>query len=231
MNASGFIAIAIDGGAASGKSTTARALAERLNLLHVDTGAHYRAVTAALLEAGVGPDEPEAVEAALAKASLETRVEGKSARVVLNGQPPDQARLRSAAVNRAVSAFAALPKVRAFLREYQRAQMDVARERGFAGLVMEGRDIGTVILPDAPYRFFLQADPETRAERRRREGQDDAVASRDQSDSSRATAPLARAPGAVVVDTARLDPEATVAFILEHIERHGCAGHEAGGGP
>ncbi len=194
----------MDGGAASGKSSLARALAERFRFLHVDTGSHYRAVTLALRQAGVSPEDPAAVAAALARLSLGTHVEGRAVRIALAGRVPDPAALRSPEVNAAVSRFAALPAVRRFLFDYQRGQAAVARTQGFAGLVMEGRDIGSVIFPDAPLRLFLTADPATRAGRRAAEGQADAVAERDRLDSARATAPLTCPPGATVIDSSHL---------------------------
>lgn len=199
-----FLIVAVDGGAASGKSSLASALAERFNFLHVDTGSHYRAVTLALREAGVSPDDAPTLTAALARLPLDTLIENRSARIVLNGRAPAAAELRSDEVNANVSRFAASPAVRRFLFDYQRRQADLARARGFAGLVMEGRDITTVIFPDADVRIFLTADPATRARRRAAEGQSDAVAERDRLDSTRAAAPLTCPPGATVLDSSRL---------------------------
>ena len=107
-------------------------------------------------------------------------------------------------MNDAVSHFAAIPEVRAALLGYQRGQADAARRGGFRGLVMEGRDIGSVIFPDADFRFFLHAEPAERERRRAREGQQDRVAERDRIDSSRKAAPLSRPEGAISIDTTRL---------------------------
>jgi cytidylate kinase len=208
----------VDGGAASGKSSLARALAQRFNFLHVDTGAHYRAVTLALRQAGVAPENAAAVDAALARLPLDTRVDGQAARIALAGQVPEAAALRGEEVNASVSRFAALPAVRRFLFEYQRSQAQVARARGFAGLVMEGRDIGSVIFPDANLRLFLTADADTRARRRAAEGQADAVAERDRLDSARATAPLTCPPGAMVIDSSHLNLDEVVARATELVE-------------
>jgi cytidylate kinase len=205
-----FIIVAIDGGAAAGKSSAARALSERFHLLHADTGSYYRAVTAGMLRHGVKPGDVPAVKAALAELHLGTRVEGRSARMELAGKPPG-AEIRSAAVNEAVSHFAAIPELRAALLDYQRGQADAARSHGFRGLVMEGRDIGSVIFPDADYRFFLQADPAERARRRASEGQLDSVTERDRIDSSRKTAPLTCSDGAISLDTTHL----TLAQVVE----------------
>jgi cytidylate kinase len=198
-----FIIVAIDGGAASGKSSTARALSERFNLLHADTGSYYRAVTAELLRRGASPADIDSVKAALADLRLGTRIEGRTALIEVSGRTPSD-EIRSQEVNDAVSHFAAIPELRGALLAYQRGQADAARRGGFRGLVMEGRDIGSVIFPDADFRFFLSADPAERELRREKQGQKDRVAERDRIDSTRKTAPLARPEGAISIDTTRL---------------------------
>ena len=203
MPASSFIIVAIDGGAASGKSSSSRALSEQFNLLHVDTGSFYRAITAELIRQGVAAADHVAVKAALAGLPLGTRVEGRSARMEIAGRVAGD-EIRSREVNEQVSHFAAIPEVRTALLAYQRGQAGVARTRGFKGLVMEGRDIGSVIFPHADFRFFLQADPTERARRRANEGQQDSIAERDRQDSSRKTAPLAVPAGALSIDTTHL---------------------------
>jgi len=204
MPPSSFLIVAIDGGAASGKSSTARALSERFNFLHVDTGSFYRAITAELLRHGVRTDDPLAAGGTTAGLSLGTRIHGRRALMEIDGRIVPEAEIRSPEVNAAVSHFAAVPGVRAALLAYQRDQADVARQAGFRGLVMEGRDIGSVIFPDADFRFFLHADPAERARRRAREGQQDSIAERDRLDSSRKTAPLACPPGAIDIDSTHL---------------------------
>jgi len=205
-----FIIVAIDGGAASGKSSTARALSERFNLLHSDTGSYYRAVTAEMLRRGAAPEDLRSVKAALADLKLETKIEGRSARIEISGRLPGD-EIRSREVNDTVSHFAAIPELRSALLSYQRGQAEAARSGGYAGLVMEGRDIGTVIFPDADFRFFLHADPAERERRRVKQGQVDKVAERDRIDSSRKTAPLSLAQGAVSIDTTLL----TIAEVAE----------------
>ena len=205
-SASPFIIVAIDGGAASGKSTTSRILSERFNLLHADTGSYYRAVTAEMLRLGVSPGDAGAVREALGRMRFGTRIAGRSAEIEIGGRAPGD-EIRSREVNGAVSHFAALPEVRAALLGYQRGQADAARAGGFRGLVMEGRDIGSVIFPGADFRFFLLADPAERERRRQREGLVDRVAERDRIDSSRKTAPLAVPEGAVAIDTTRMTVE------------------------
>ena len=203
MPASSFIIVAIDGGAASGKSSSSRALSEQFNLLHVDTGSFYRAITAELIRQGVAAADHVAVKGALAGLPLGTRVEGRSARMEIAGRVAGD-EIRSREVNEQVSHFAAIPEVRTALLAYQRGLAGVARTRGFKGLVMEGRDIGSVIFPHADFRFFLQADPTERARRRANEGQQDSIAERDRLDSSRKTAPLAVPAGALSIDTTHL---------------------------
>jgi len=195
-----FVIVAIDGGAASGKSSSARALSERFNLLHADTGSYYRAVTAELLRRGVIPGDVPAIQEALASAHLGTRVTGRSGRIEIDGRTPGD-EIRSAEVNAAVSHFAAVPELRTALLAYQRGQAGVARSRGFRGIAMEGRDIGSVIFPEADFRFFLIADPTERVRRRAKEGQQDSIAERDRIDSSRKTAPLSCPDGAISIDT------------------------------
>jgi len=212
-----FPVIAIDGGAASGKSSTARALAKDLHLMHVDTGSHYRAVTCALLRAGVSADDKDAVAHTLKTLRLDSQVEGLSSRIALDGEVIAQDDLRSPEVNASVAKFAAVPAVRDFLKEYQRGQRALAHEKGFAGLIMEGRDIGSVIFPHAPLRFFLEADATVRAARRAAEGQSDAVAERDRQDSGRKTAPLTCPAGAERVDNSALTLDEVVAHLKAKI--------------
>ena len=213
---SSFQIIAIDGGAAVGKSSTSKALAERLDLMHVDTGAHYRTLTFALLAKGVSPEDDLA--AALERVRLETRLDGRSAQLSVDGNVPDDAEIRSPEVNAAVSRFAAVPAVRQTLFDYQRGLADVAREAGFAGLIMEGRDIGSVILPDADHRFFLEADAATRAARRAKEGQTDSIADRDKMDTTRKNAPLICPEGVTRVDTGPRTLEEVIEHIIQRIK-------------
>ena len=220
MDTRPFLIVAIDGGAASGKSSTARALSARFHLLHVDTGSFYRAVTAVLLRRGIGATDAARIEAEVAGLRLSTHIAGRSAEMEINGEMIPDAEIRGAAVNGAVSHVAALPAVRAALLAYQRGQEGVARAGGFRGLVMEGRDIGSVIFPSAPCRFFLHADPAERARRRAQEGGQDAIAVRDQLDSSRKAAPLACPEGAVAVDTTHHNLEEVVALLSRPIAEH-----------
>jgi len=190
--------IAIDGPAGAGKSTVARALAARLGLEYLDTGAMYRGVTFAALRRGIDPDEVEPV----AHLAIDLELEVIDTTVMVDG---DDATLeiRGPEVTRAVSTVAANPLVRTELR---RRQVQWAQERG--GGVIEGRDIGTVVFPDAELKLYLTASPEVRAGRRHKEVSDlkyeevaASIAERDARDQGRDVNPLVEAPDAVIIDT------------------------------
>ena len=202
--------IAIDGPAGAGKSTIGRALARRLGLEYLDTGAMYRAVTAAALRRGVALDDLDAVGQLARGLDVEVGERG----VFADGHDVTT-EIRGAEVTGAVSRVAANSAVRAELRARQRAW---AEQRG--GGVIEGRDIGTVVFPDAVLKMYLTASPRVRAERRVAEAGGDvdeieaSIATRDQYDSTRADSPLREADGAVLVDTTGLDIDAVLAHIL-----------------
>jgi cytidylate kinase len=217
MTESSFIIVTLDGGAATGKSSTARALSERLGLMHVDTGAYYRTLTHALLQAGASPSKDENISTFLETLSIDTHLHKNNAQLTINNCTPDEAAIRSPEVNAAVSLFATRPELREFLFEYQRDQARIAREKDFDGLIMEGRDIGSVIFPNADFRFFLHADAETRAARRAKEGITDSITQRDKIDSSRKNAPLVCPEGAIKIDTGPHSLEGVVNLICEHI--------------
>jgi len=217
MSSGKFLIIAVDGGAAAGKSSTSRGLSERFNFMHVDTGSFYRATTLKLLENGIEPISDEAIVNGLSRLELGTSISERSASITINGWTPDQS-IRSQLVNENVSRYAALPELRAFLLDYQRSLADVARERAFDGLIMEGRDIGSVIFPDADLRLFLYADPEKRAQRRAKEGIVDSIEKRDRMDSSRKTAPLQKPNGATLIDSSELTLEEVIEKISAMIE-------------
>ena len=205
--------IAIDGPAGSGKSTIAAALAARLGLEVLDTGAMYRAVTYAVLAAGVDPvAEAEASDIAVAAA-----VEMRDGTVRVNGTDATSA-IRGPEVSAAVSIVAAYPVVRSRLRDLQRQWM-----KDHGGGVVEGRDIGTVVFPDAELKVFLVADPTVRAQRRAGDGHLDAVqaaaniSERDRLDSSRSDSPLAAADDSVVVDTSLLSVDEVLDEVLAHL--------------
>jgi len=207
-------AIAIDGPAASGKSTLARELSERLGLVMVNSGAMYRAVTWEVLREGVDPADRESVVAALERMVLDCGIEGRSSTIRINGVDPGE-ELRCEAVNRAVSRVSAVPEVRERLVALQRAYLDRAN------VVMEGRDIGTVVFPDTPYKIYMDADSAVREQRRVEMGEVDAVAERDREDSRRETAPLKVAEGAALLDTSGHTIESGVAAALDILRQQG----------
>ena len=199
----------MDGGAASGTSYSSKIFEERFNLLHVDTGSFYRHISSELLRRNVLYTDHAALIAALAGLKFTTRLNGRSAQMLIDGQPAGD-EIRGQNINECVSHYAAVPEVRTALLHYQRGQVDVARQHGFRGLVMEGRDIGSVIFPNADFRFFLHADPVERAKRRAAEGRQDSIAERDRLDSSRKTSPLVVPAGAIDIDSTFLNLEQVV---------------------
>lgn len=210
MASSAPIIVAIDGGAASGKSSSSKILAEKFNLLHVDTGSFYRQITRELLRQNVASTDQAALETALSSLKLSTQLNGRSAQMLINGHAAGD-EIRSPQVNENVSHYAAIPAVRHLLLDYQRGQIEVAKAHAFRGLIMEGRDIGSVIFPEADFRFFLHADPAERAKRRAAQGQQDSIAERDRIDSSRTTSPLTCPKGANDIDSTYLTLDEVVA--------------------
>lgn len=196
-------AVAIDGPAASGKSTIAQHLATQLGLVMINTGAMYRAVTWQILDQNIDPQNSSAVLAALDQMVIAGGVENGLSTITINGRSLHD-ELRSEAVNEAVSIVASLPEVRELLVEIQRQYLNQF------DLVMEGRDIGSVVFPDTPYKLYIDASEEVRAARRSRDGEADAVAARDARDSQRKTSPLKIADGAIVIDSSELTIEETV---------------------
>ncbi len=218
MSSGKFLIIAVDGGAASGKSTTSRAVAERCNLLHVDSGTHYRALTLLFLKLSGKPSGNDSITDFLYQIKFDTTLSGRSALIKTNGIIPRDKDLRGPDVNAMVSHLAAMPKLRQLLNEYQRSLPDFAQAHGFGGIIMEGRDIGTIIFPQADFKFFLYADEKTRMKRRADEGIQDSIAKRDKIDSSRKIAPLACAQDAKSIDNSNLTPDEVVDKICAIIE-------------
>ena len=215
--------VAIDGPAGAGKSTVAKRLARALGVPFVDTGAMYRAAALDLLDRGVDPDDRAAVVAALPGLRLELVPAGSKAEIRLNGEPVGD-RIRTAEITAATSRAAQHPELRARLVALQRAFV-----AGHGG-VMEGRDIGTVVVPDTPHKFFLEASATTRAERRHRQLAGDGresdlaeiarqIAERDERDSTRAASPLAAAPDAIRISSDELDVDGVVERLRFEIER------------
>ena len=213
-------AIALDGPAGAGKSTIARRIASRLGILYLDTGAMYRAIGLKALISHVPMTDPSAMAHMLENTELDIRFVDGQQQVWLDGSDVTQD-IRTPAVSRAASDVSALPVVRLRLVEIQR---QIAHRQA---LIMDGRDIGTYVLPDAPYKFFLTASLDERAGRRLRElhSRDDQTATftdvrneiawRDQQDSGRAFAPLRQAEDAILIDTTNLTIEEVVEVILQ----------------
>lgn len=220
--------IALDGPSGSGKSTVARALARTLGWRYLDTGATYRAATLAVLRAGADLADDTAIAATVAGARIAISTDPDLPGTTLDGEDVS-AVIRGPEVTAAVSAVSAVPEVRTQLVALQRALA------GDKGAVLEGRDIGTAVFPEAPVKVFLDASPEVRASRRAgdtdtgvaAEGSDVLakvaadLARRDRLDSSRATSPLQAADDAVVLDSSALDPDAVVARVLEMVAAAG----------
>lgn len=203
-------AIAIDGPAASGKSTVAKLIAKELGYTFINTGAMYRAITWYLNKQGVPTSDVEQIKQLLPKMPLEFGKDGAVSTVVCDGRVLGS-ELTESSVNNQVSTVAAIPEVRAFLlqkqREYNKSE----------AVVMEGRDIGSVVFPDTPFKYFVTASPEVRAARRAAQGLTDSITERDKKDSARACAPLTQAPDAMLVDTSDMNIEQVVNLIANDI--------------
>ena len=219
-----MVSVAIDGPSGAGKSSMAKRLAAELGYTYVDTGAMYRSVGLYALRAGKDLADNAAVEALLPQIHLDILLKDGTQHVLLNGEDVSSA-IRAEEVGMAASAVGANPAVRAFLLDTQR---NLAKSRD---VLMDGRDIGTVVLPDATVKIFLTASPEARAQRRFAELQAKGeqadfetvladIRRRDDQDTHRATAPLRRADDAVLVDTSELDIEQSFALLKQTILDH-----------
>lgn len=200
--------ITIDGPAASGKSSIARLVAQRLGRTYVNTGNMYRAVTWAVIEAGVDPQDADAVRAFAASMVLESPVVDGKTVVRISGRMPSDADLNSDPVNRAVSFVARVDEVRNRL---------VADQRALAAtgpLVMEGRDIGSVVFPDSPSKIYIDASEEVRASRRGAQGHADQIAERDRIDKQRKNSPLVIPTGAIVIDNSHITLDQAVDQVI-----------------
>lgn len=225
MNGTSPSCIAIDGPSASGKSTVAREVARELGWIYVDSGALYRAMTWHALERGVDPKDCAGVVRLLESTGWSFRVEQGVLRFTIDGRDPGEA-IRGSQVRENVSHIAAVPEVRAFI-------VDRLRETtAFGPVVMEGRDIGTIVFPATPWKFYLDADPAVRAQRRLKdivqlEGQGDVEAvhaslqRRDRLDRSRATAPLHVATDADVIDSSSMTIRQVADCIIARVRASG----------
>ena len=208
------IVIAIDGPAASGKSSVARRVSRRLGFSYIDSGAFYRAITWWVLRRRADPASAHDVSALVAESELESRFEGDEAFLQIEGADP-RAHLRDEDVNRAVSPVSIVPAVRECLTGHLR---ELAELRN---VVVVGRDIGSVVFPQTPFKFYIDACEHVRQKRRSAEGQDDEIATRDRIDSSRATAPLTVARGAIVIDTTHLSVDEVVDEMIRLLNARG----------
>jgi cytidylate kinase len=231
--------IALDGPSGTGKSTVARRLAATLGAGYLDTGAMYRTVTLAVLRAGIDPSDEAAVARLAERATLRITTDPVHQEVLL-GDENVGIEIRGQAVTLAVSAVSAVPRVRELLKVHQQELIAGACE-SYGGIVVEGRDIGTTIAPDAALKIFLTASSDARAQRRTSqdaaEGRTSTLARtkqdverRDRLDSSRVASPLAAAPDAVQVDTTDLDIDGVLERILELVDERALRGVAAGPG-
>lgn len=207
-------AIAIDGPAASGKSTLAREIAKRLGLVMVNSGAMYRAVTWRALQDNIDPSDEESVIALMDRIDIHCGEVGMTSTITIDGIDP-VAELRSEAINANVSAISAIPEVRRRLVDLQRNYLD------HTNIIMEGRDIGSVVFPDTPFKIYVDADESVRSARRSHVGEVDSVAKRDAADSERTTAPLMVAAGAVILDTSHHTIESGVCAAINILKKQG----------
>ena len=211
-----FITIAIDGAAGSGKSTTSQAICAKFKYIHVDTGLHYRSFSLFFMNQNISPD----LVSAFIKSneiSLSSIIKNSSVYLQINDEyfPPSQ--LRNESMNKEVSFYARIPEVRSLLLSYQRNLVGYVQKNDSNGIVMDGRDIGSVVLPSAHLKFYLHADINLRQIRRVSDGENDSIAGRDQLDSNRKIAPLVCPEGAISIDTGKMIPEEVLEFISSKI--------------
>ena len=208
------LVIAIDGPAASGKSSVARALARRIGFLYVNTGAMYRAVTWLAVSRDVPTADAGRVQQLLHFTDIVCGVAANESTILLDGVDPTP-HLTDEAVNANVSAIASIAEVRRVL---------VAKQRAYANahdVVMEGRDIGSAVFPNTPYKFYIDASQEVRAQRRARQGHADSIANRDHHDSTRKSSPLIIAEDAHVIDSSNLTIDGVVGEIVGRLKLKG----------
>jgi CMP/dCMP kinase len=216
--------ITIDGPAGSGKTTTAKALAERLGFIYVDTGAMYRAVAYAVLANGHALDDSDAISALVPDLDVRLQVRDGAQHTLLNGENIEES-IRSQEMSKAASDVSAIPAVRDAMVSLQRNAV-----KGTEGAILEGRDIGTVVFPDAPCKIFLVADVRTRALRRKQQLEvkgmvvdlsviEREIEERDTNDSTREHSPLRKAPDAIEVETTNTSIDEQVSMILTLVEQ------------
>ena len=206
--------IAIDGPAASGKSSVARELARQLRFIYVNSGAIYRAITWHILQNGIDPEDGDCIEKALRLAAISGALEDNESRVLINGADPGD-HLRDDCVNESVARVSQFPVVRQIVSEklHEHAQTH--------DLIVEGRDIGSVVFPNTPYKFYVDASPAVRLQRRAAQGGRDEIALRDRADSLRPVSPLVIAKDANVIDTSHLTIQQVISEIVGILAKMG----------
>jgi cytidylate kinase len=214
MSSESHRVIAIDGPAASGKSSVALELARRLGFAYVNSGAMYRAITWYVLENEVDPNDSDRIAELVQAAGIDCPLKDNQSLILINHVDPTPY-LREGRVNNEVSQVSTVPQVRRILVEKMR---DYARHDD---LVMEGRDIGSVVFPETPYKFYIDASPEVRLRRRAAEGQRDEIAARDRADSLRRASPLIIAEDALVIDSSNLTIDGVVGEIIGRLKNKG----------
>jgi CMP/dCMP kinase len=206
--------VAIDGPAASGKTSVARRLARRLGFAYVNSGAIYRALTWHILQKGIDTRDADRVIQAVESAQIACHLQNNESRILIDNVDPTDY-LRNDRVNESVSHVSSVARVREIAVQKMR---DCARNHD---VVMEGRDIGSVVFPDTPYKFYVDASPDVRLRRRAAQGERDEIRMRDHADSSRPVSPLVIAQDAHVIDTSHLTIEGVVDEIIARLEQNG----------
>jgi CMP/dCMP kinase len=214
VSQSSYRVVAIDGPAASGKSSVARRLARRLGFAYVNSGAIYRALTWHILQKGIDTRDADRVIQAVESAQIACHLQNNESRILIDNVDPTDY-LRNDRVNESVSHVSSVARVREIAVQKMR---DCARNHD---VVMEGRDIGSVVFPDTPYKFYIDASPDVRSRRRAAQGERDEIKMRDQADSSRPVSPLVIAQDAHVIDTSHLTIEGVVNEIIARLEQNG----------
>ena len=211
-----YISISLDGAAGSGKSTTAQAICQKYKYIHVDTGLHYRALSLFFLNKNILPDlVPQYLLSD--NVDLTSQLEEFSVKLFVDGIYYSKNELRNERMNKEVSYYARIPEVRSLLLKYQRGLVKYGFDLGFSGIIMDGRDIGSVVLPDANLKVFLHAEIDVRQGRRLSDGERDSISKRDNIDSTRKVAPLMCPDGAISINTGILSVTEVVSVISNHI--------------
>src|SRR5882762_5594536 len=205
--------IAIDGPAASGKSSIARELSRRLGFVYVNSGAIYRAITWHILQKKIHPEESDGI-AALQTADIKCRLQDNESRILIDDVDPE-AHLRDDGVNKSVAGVSQFPVVRQIVAKKLH---ELAHSQD---LIVEGRDIGSVVFPNTPYKFYIDASPQVRLQRRAAQGERDEIAIRDRADSLRPVSPLIIAKDAHVIDTSHLTIQQVIDEIIGLLKKMG----------